>query len=334
LSYEIIISFNTKILNGAATVNCKEVESLITAAVDGELDAVLMADFLDSLKNCQECLAAYEAELSTKQFLQARLKKVKAPQSLVDAIKRQTIGNPKSSSLQFNAVANSFTQSPPSIAIPKWKQTLYALLYINPNLNSRSTPIFAMALSVSILAMIVFAVFMRERNNCLVDDAALKAEFAEQSNIFEMTVLAFQKPNDATDIKTADVQVIANHISKCLGIHAAVPLMKDFKVSSTRLAALGEMNVDEIRFTHNVNPKVQVAVYLFKACDASTLHYISPEVMNYISVDGRNFFEKTCPNGNQVVIWQWGETIYAATTDANQIQLAKTISNPHWTAAN
>jgi hypothetical protein len=52
--------------------------------------------------------------------------------------------------------------------------------------------------------------------------------------------------------------------------------------------------------------------------------------MQYISENGRNFYRKTCPSGNQVVVWKWGEMIYMATANNPDINLLSDISNPHW----
>jgi anti-sigma factor RsiW len=86
-------------------MDCKESLSLMSAAVDGELREPKLSEFLEHIRICEACRAEFEAEKATKAILKNRLKRVKAPQSLVDAIKRQTMGNPSIS--QFSQMASS-----------------------------------------------------------------------------------------------------------------------------------------------------------------------------------------------------------------------------------
>lgn len=65
----------------------------MSAAVDGELHEPKLSEFLEHIRVCEACRAEFEAEKATKALLQSRLKRVKAPKSLVEAIKRQTIGS-------------------------------------------------------------------------------------------------------------------------------------------------------------------------------------------------------------------------------------------------
>ena len=57
-------------------MDCKKVQTLITAAVDRELDEPTMQAFLAALNDCPDCRAEYESELAMKQLLKNRLKKV------------------------------------------------------------------------------------------------------------------------------------------------------------------------------------------------------------------------------------------------------------------
>jgi anti-sigma factor (TIGR02949 family) len=317
---------------GAVPVNCNEVRALITAAVDGELDDATRQAFLNAIDACPDCRAEYEAELATKLLLRSRLKKVKAPQSLVDAIKRQTIGNTeKVSSSKFSATdiqenMQSFGQTTTALHL---RRRLTEYLFINPNLNSRVNPIFAMTLATIVLAMLVFTGFMRSRHSSLIDGDA-KVEFAEHSNLSDLTAQAFHVPTDGNDLRTKDATVAGNHAAHVLGFTPVIPKLAGFSITLARPAAMQTINAAEIRFTHTANPKVQAAVYVMKEEDIAKAQCLTPEAMTYISADGRNFYETVCPNGNQVVVWKWGETIYAATVSSPQIALAKSIANPHW----
>lgn len=309
-------------------MTCKEAQALITAAVDGELDDATMREFLIAIEKCEHCRAEYEAELQTKKLLREKLKRVKAPQSLVDAIARQTIERGKPSTTQFNAMS-----APQSAAeLPKqnwesWKRALLEAIYINPNSNGKAHPIFAMALGTCVLAMLIFASFARQNGN--VFDVESRLEANAQSNIFDATSRLFVE-SEYPDIKTKDASVIANHIEKVFGAPPVIPVVRFFQPNSARVAAFGSAHVGEVRFVHDKDPKTIVAIYIARENDVLKNATIERDVMKYISENGRNFYRETCPSGNQVVVWKWGEMIYTATTNNPNINLLSVISNPHW----
>lgn len=60
-------------------MECKDIQELITAEIDGELAEQAKSQLQDHLRNCPNCLAEYELELSTKAFLKRRLQRVETP---------------------------------------------------------------------------------------------------------------------------------------------------------------------------------------------------------------------------------------------------------------
>lgn len=310
-------------------MTCKEVQALITAAVDGELDEKTMQEFLAALDKCEHCRAEYEAELQTKRLLRQKLKKVKAPQSLVDAIARQTFEKGNPSPTQFSASFSAQTLAANSAKESErgWKQILLEALYVNPNIQGKSHPIFAAGLAISILAMLIFAGFARQRHHAF--DAEMQIEANAKSNVFDLATRMFLESQDP-DIRSKDASVIANRLQEVIGAPAIVPMVKMFHPSAARVAAFGGVNVGEVRFVHDKDPKTVVAVYIARESDLLQGATIEPDVMRYISENGRNFYRKTCPSGNQVVAWKWGEMIYLATTNNADVNLLSAISNPHW----
>ncbi len=309
-------------------MTCKEAQALISAAVDGELDDATMREFLIAIEKCDHCRAEYEAELQTKKLLREKLKRFKAPQSLVDAITRQTIERGNPSTTQFNAMAVSQgTAELPKSGWESWKRAFMEAIYINPNLNSKAHPIFAIVLGTCVLAMLIFASFVREQPNTFDSHAYLQP--TTQSNIFDVTSRLFVE-TQTPDFKTKDASVIANHIEKVFGISPVIPKVKLFQPSSVRVTAFGSADVGEVRFVHEKDPKTVVAIYIARESDVLKNATVERDVMQYISENGRNFYRKTCPSGNQVVVWKWGEMIYMATTNNPDINLLSDISNPHW----
>lgn len=313
-------------------MTCKEAKALISAAVDGELDDKAMVEFLSAISQCEECRKEYETELHTKNLLRQRLKKVKAPQSLVDAITRQTIGKDDASPMQFSSqvVSQISVLSHQPDILSRLKRSVLESLYINPNLNSKTHPIFAVSLGICVLAMLVFAGFMRHREGALIDEvASTQPSTLAQSNIFDLTQRIFQESSVA-DIESQDATVISNHIAEKIGSSIVVPTVREFHIHSARLTALGSANATEVRFQHNRNAKMELAVYIAKESDVLKSATLSPEVVSYISENGKNFYQKSCPSGTSVVIWKWGEMIYTATANTDRINLAQAISNPYW----
>lgn len=309
-------------------MTCKEAQALISAAVDGELDEATMREFFVAIEKCEHCRAEYEAELQTKKLLREKLRRVKAPQSLVDAIARQTIEKGKPSITQFNALAaQSTTAELPKQGLENWKRAFLEAIYINPNLKSKAHPIFAVTLATCVLAMLIFASFVREDRN--VFDAPSYLDAGAQSNIFDATSRLFVE-SQSPDIKTKDASVIANHIKQVLGVSPVIPTIRLFHPSSVRVAAFGSADIGEVRFVHDKDPKAVVAVYIAREKDVLKNATIDTDVAQYISENGRNFYRKTCPSGNQVVVWKWGEMLYMATTNHPDINLLSDISNPHW----
>ncbi len=310
-------------------MTCKEAQALISAAVDGELDDATMREFLIAIEKCEHCRAEYEAELQTKKLLREKLKRVKAPQSLVDAITRQTIERGKPSTTAFNTmtVQHGANESPQQ-RLESWKRAFLEAIYINPNFNSKAHPIFAVVLGTCVLAMLIFASFVREERN--VFDAPTHLAAGTQSNIFDATSRLFIE-SKAPDVKTKDASVIANHIEKVLGTSPVIPVVRFFQPNSVRVAAFGSADVGEVRFVHDKDPKTIVAVYIARESDLLKNATVENDVMRYISENGRNFYRKTCPSGNQVIVWKWGEIIYMATTNNPDINLLSSISNPYWT---
>lgn|GEM_PF-1217494 len=309
-------------------MTCKEVQALITAAVDGELDEATMREFLIAIEKCDHCRAEYEAELQTKKLLREKLKRFKAPQSLVDAITRQTIERGKPSPTQFNITSILHgTAELPKQGLESWKRAFLEAIYINPNHNSKAHPIFGIILATCVLAMLIFASFVRQQQN--VFDAHAHLEIATHSNIFDATSRLFVE-SKSPDVKTRDASVIANYFEKVFGMSPVIPAVRSFQLISGRIAAFGNANVGEVRFVHEKDPKTVVAVYIARESDILKNATIEQEILQYISENGRNFYRKTCPSGEQVVVWKWGEVIYMATTNNPNINLLSTISNPHW----
>jgi hypothetical protein len=259
---------------------------------------------------------------------------MKAPQSLVEAIRRQTVGNtdlhPKSDTVQQStSLPDSFLKtSPPAIQKSSLKNTLMETFFVDPNSNNKTHFYFASFLAISVLAMLVFAGFMHERETALIDGSNHLIQ--PNSNIFEMTNTVFAKVSDGGDLASSDLQVISNQVSKVLGKHATIPQIKDFTVSYVRTAAFGKANGSEIVFQHNRSPQTVVAVFILQESDLHKENCITNDVMNFISENGRNLYQTTCPNSNNVVLWKWGEMIYTATTNSKDVDLKKAVRNPHW----
>lgn len=316
-------------------IDCKTALGLMSAAVDGELRAEKLQVFQHHISDCASCRAELDAERSTKALLKSKLRRVAAPQSLVDAIRKQTAAHSASVSVSKVAVQAAqefpFAQTRLTAAKPNWKTSLVNFLYIDPQVQSRSNAFFAVGLATCILSMLVFAGFVHERSRGHIDGTDLQIEHNPASNIFEMTTTVYEAGlgTAPAELQTSNPQVVSNYLTKALGFRADVPSVQNFNVAGSRLAAFGCANGGEIIY-RNKSSKSQVSVFVMNENDLSSKQSIPAVVMDYISENPHNFYRKTCPQGRTVTIWKWGTAIYTATTADVALDLAQITRNPNW----
>ncbi len=299
----------------------------MSAAVDGELQEPKLSEFLEHIRVCEACRAEFEAEKATKALLQSRLKRVKAPKSLVEAIKRQTIGSADIS--QFSQMVSSPKAAfQPEKNSEPWYVLLSSWLFINPYANRRANSLFAVGLAITVLAMLIFVGFMRTHSETGLFDVARPLAYSAAPNLCELVALNFNSKQDRVYVRTSDAQVVEN-FAKTAGIQAVVPNVKGFTISAARLTAFSSLNACEVLFKRG-DPESVVAVYFMNEHDVQGRLTIPEKVMEYISADGRNFWVAQNRQGLQIVLWKWGEIIYAATTNDKHIDLKKIITNPNW----
>lgn len=316
------------------SVDCQKALTLMSAAVDGELNAETRDAFLAHIAVCDDCRTEYEAEQATKAVLKSRLKRVKAPQSLVDAIRRQTGGAPDTANVQAFSRTPQIVLDHNSLAgQPKWKLALFRVLFIDPNLDSRSNTLFAFGLAFCIMGMLIFAGFVHERSHGAIDGTTLHIEHRAASNIFEMTTMSFAAAETGVKsdyLQSSDAAVLTNYLGKSLSLTPFVPVVKDYKAVSVRLTAFGHTNAGEILYRHTSNPKRMLSVYVSNYADVAHESCIPETAMERITQDARAFYSNLCPNGKQVAIWKWGDALYTATADDTALDLATVIRNPNW----
>ncbi|MDW8465936.1 MAG: anti-sigma factor [Chloroherpetonaceae bacterium] len=306
--------------------------SLMSAVVNGELSEPKLSEFYEHIRECPACRAEFEAEKATKAFLRARLKRVKAPKSLVEAIKRQTIGNLSlGQASQFSAISpTDYSQHSAMFPESRWQRLLSRLpswLFINPEVNRRANSLFALGLALSVLAMLVFAGFARTNPETGLFDSGKAIVASAAPNLCEMVSVSFNPKQDFADIYTTEAQVAANYFARVAGIHAVIPVVKGFSLSSARLTAFGAINACEVFFRR---AKSTVAIYFLSEKDVRGQLSLPENILHYISADGRNFYTVRSPQGHHIVLWKWGEVIYAATSDDTQLNLSQLITNPNW----
>ncbi len=308
-------------------MDCKESLSLMSAAVDGELHEPKLSEFLEHIRVCEACRAEFEAEKATKAILKNRLKRVKAPKSLVEAIKRQTIGNPSVSQFsQMTSPTEAVFQS--EAGAKPWHAMLSSWLFIDPDTNRRANSFFAAGLAVTVLAMLIFAGFVRTQGDAGLFDTVRPVAYSAAPNLCELVALNFSSKQDKVDVRTSEAQVVENYFAKTAGIQAVVPNVKGFTIAAARLTAFSAVNACEVLFKRE--PKSVVAVYFLNEQDMRDRLTIPKDIMEYISADGRNFWTVRNMQSLQIVVWKWGEIIYAATTNDAHLDLAKIITNPNW----
>ncbi len=320
--------------NQSSKMDCKESLSLMSAAVDGELHEPKLSEFLEHIRVCEACRAEFEAEKATKAILKSRLKRVKAPKSLVDAIKRQTIGNPSMSQFsQFSSLSSATLPQQEAHRADSWYETLSSWLFVDAGTSRRANSFFAAGLAFTVLAMLIFAGFVRTNSETGLFDTARTVAHSAAPNLCELIALTFDPKQEHADMHTSDAQVVENYFAKIAGIQAVIPHVKGFSLATARLTALSSLNAGEVVFKKSVGKKTAesvVAVYVINEQDMQGRLSMPPDIMQAISADGRCFRTIRTSQGHQVVVWKWGEIIYAATTHDAQLDLAQLITNPNW----
>lgn len=316
-------------------MNCKEALTLISAAVDQELSGSKLKEFNEHISICVSCNAEYEAEKATKNLLKSKLKRVKAPQNLIDAIRKQTLETHVPNVQQFSIAneSNVLIKQATSLAcghaavaqhLPKWKLVLADLLFMEPSQN-RVNSAFAFGLAASILAMLVFTGFMRSQQVSFMDGEAVPVD-RDASNIVEMTVDAFESAKPMAN-KVADPQSASLFLSKAINSPVIVPIADGFAVQSFQVTRFGEINAGELRYVSKKSPYLRFSIYVMNLEELSKTEYMPTKVDDSLLPDGQKFYHESFPVDKQVVVWKWGTTVYTAVANTEKIDLLKAIKN-------
>ncbi|NTV44940.1 MAG: hypothetical protein HGB11_00055 [Chlorobiales bacterium] len=315
-------------------MNCKEALTLISAAVDQELKGSKLNEFNEHVSACVSCRAEFEAEKATKNLLKSKLKRVKAPQNLIDAIRRQTLETPVPNVQQFAITneSNVLIKHATSIAsghmavaqhLPKWKLKLADWLFMEPSQNNVNSA-FAFGLAASVLAMLVFTGFMRSQQVSFMDGEALPVE-RDASNIVEMTVNAFESAKAKPNLKSFDPQNASLYLSKAINCPVIVPVADGFTVQSFHVTHFGTINAGEIQYVHKKFPNTRFSIFVMNLEDLSKTEYMPTKVDDSLLPEGQKFYEENYPVDKQVVVWKWGSAVYTAIANNEKIDLLKAI---------
>lgn len=69
-------------------MNCRKAHVLMSCAIDGELSAKEEREFLEHLSLCSACASEFEEAKKTKMIIKEKLVRFKAPQSLVESVRK------------------------------------------------------------------------------------------------------------------------------------------------------------------------------------------------------------------------------------------------------
>ena len=73
-----------------STMNCKQAQALMSAAVDGELTPKEREGFEKHIVKCPSCLSEFKEAQKTKSLIREKIVRFKAPQSLVNSVLKLT----------------------------------------------------------------------------------------------------------------------------------------------------------------------------------------------------------------------------------------------------
>lgn len=315
-------------------MDCKEALTLISAAVDREIKGSKLKEFNEHISACINCRAEYEAEKATKDLLRTRLKRVKAPQSLIDSIRKQTLETPVPSVQQFSmhSEGNILIKQATNIAcghvavaqhFPKWKLKLADLLFMEPS-QSHVNSAFAFGLAASILAMLVFTGFMRNQQVSFMDGEVVPVE-RTASNIIEMTVNAFESGGASANLKSLDPLFVSAYLSKVIGSDVTVPVADGFRLRAVHLTHFGAASAAELRYIHANSPDTRFSVFVINQADLNGTDYVPIKEGSHFIREGQNPDKNSEPVNKQVIVWSSNNTVYTAIANNEKVDLHKTL---------
>jgi len=317
-------------------VECKEALTLISAAVDGELGGAKLKEFERHLQECENCRGEYEAEKATKNILKMKLKKVKAPPSLVDAIRRQTLGNVAPSVQEFSCMQDqarlmqqsSYEAVSSLMSSSSISERLKHLLFITSE-NSRMNTFFAFTLATSVLAMLVFTGFMKHRQSVFQESVfqQYETEFSKVS-LNQLTGSAFESTLQVQTIPVVDYHSTVGLLKTTIHSDVVLPLVDGFFPHTAKTAILGGLPAGEIKYYKKGEPATTLSIFTMSAQDIQTSHVLPSDVFEKIASDEAAFVSSFSETGRKTVIWKWGNTVYSAVSNQSDLEMNGLFGNP------
>ncbi|ACF13727.1 hypothetical protein Ctha_1264 [Chloroherpeton thalassium ATCC 35110] len=315
-------------------MECKEALTLISAAVDGELGGAKLKEFEIHLQECEVCRNEYEAEKATKNILKQKLKKVKAPPSLVDAIRRQTMGNVPSNVQEFSGgfreqelvVPHASCFAAPSLAISSnFGARLKHLLFISPE-DSKINTFFAFTLALCVLAMLVFTGFVRHQQSAFQDSAFSQREIeTSKKSLNQLTGAAFERTLQTDAAPVTDYHSTVRFLTNATNTDAVLPLANGFFPHTVSSFMLGNIPAVEIKYYRKENPESTLSIFAMNAEDIQGSQFLPESIFQKISHDETAFVPSFSETGRKTVVWKWGNTIYSAISNESALDMTNGI---------
>lgn len=304
-------------------MDCNEALSLISAAVDGELEEPNKGPFFDHLQSCDYCRKEYEDQKAVKNLLRSKLSKHKAPRSLVSAIKRQTSQELYQGADDLSAThAEQLLKDNPKCkkSGKLWKQKLSRLFFVEPY-ESKVNHFFALVLAGCVLAMLVFAGFVKKSN---LSFAELQKQIIfnnnnQAKNLIDWTSSSLQSHDNATSKFSVSSNKTDKFVSQELLTHSnKIPLVSNFYISSIHSLNIYDISTVLITYLHQENSDYVIKVFVYRISDLNP-DLIEPEILHSI-LESKchvvNFSEKP-----DILFWKKENYIYSAITNHSDTNL-------------
>ena len=266
-------------------MNCKEFEEQITPAVDRNLGTVEMELFGEHAGRCPHCRFEYESELVTKRLVGERLKPVRTPQELTDAI---AAGVHRRGASPFRVGG-----------------TLMAAIKRRPYV----TPLLAFAITC---VAVILLIRNPESPTPTTASPAVSTASVGGNDVILQSLATYRAMVDGS-IKPQMVSTEPEHLKSFFNGKTEFPVLVPTMKECTLVG--GVLNdYDGTMLAHVLYRRNTQLVYMYQACWKTVMQ---GEKLNLPAnaksqLEQTGWYTESFPDGNSIVMWTKGQTLCSA----------------------
>lgn len=307
-------------------MDCTEALGLIGPVIDGEVEQEKLNDFYEHLRNCEVCRKEYQQQKALKVLVKKKAEKLKAPQSLVEKIKQQTSQElyknaDKASASHAETLLNDNQQKHNQTKPGKYiKQNLSRFLFLEP-FESNVNSFFAVILGVCVLAMLVFAGFVKKNS---LSFAELQHQFfstqKEKGNLITWIASSLESStyNGIHPERLNNQNLLKDFLSK----KNAIPVVHDYKMISIQEIVIDSMPTVHIMYIHNEKPKNILKVFVCPLAHINS-DILDSDIVQILNHQGSYLYHTT--DNKSIYLWKSENMLYSAIASNYKMNLETAI---------